>query len=527
MSGDDQSSAVEELTQAELTALLMSIGSAMMRATAAADMPTVARLGMLMQQAQKFLMRYQNHDAEALDAQLQAQFAERRRRVAAGEISGDSLVYSFKCSQCGAPINHMPENDYEEIHCPTCGGAVSFDKSKAQAGGGGTEAAMSNEEKGARMVAVAEELRQAQAAGDVALAQQLQEEYNELANSFAMNFDYSAHQGIYDEIADRHGDSLKASARTNEIYAEIQEVEAEIEALAETLRRTKPGPEREPLVERWQVIHRRKNALNREFEEVQAVANQSAPLTASEQAAYDAQQAQEADSERAVFEAAARNDFPAVKAILTDLQAGVSPNIEDAEERSLLGYLVGHGNVEAVDWMLRFGLTRSSVLANEYECCRSDVRRTVIFTAIDAGNREMVDLLLQGGAELDSGDATRDDLKPLHAAVLRNDAAMVQSFVRRILADKGAVDISDMGLMRAVLAKNLEAVFEADEIDPTDDMSDTPLHYAARAGARDIVEILVGAGAEASATNDEDETPADLARGAGHEDLARYLEQLD
>jgi len=525
VAADDQDAQLEELTFDELNSLQMTIGVDMMRATAAADMPTTARLGILMQKLQQVTLRYSNKDANELDQALQAQFAERRRRIAAGEVSGDKLVYTFSCARCGAPINHKPVSDFEEIHCPTCGERVSFDKSQAQAGDG-TQAAMSNEEKAARMQELAAQLQQAQAAGDVANAQRLQQEYMDLSNSYAMSFDYAAHQEIYDDVADRLGGTLEAGARATEIYQEISELDAEIEQLGDQLRVTADPGQRQSLEARWGEVHARKAQLEAEFEEVNAAANAPVPTSAEDDAAFAAQQAQEAEYELAAFEAAARNDFEAVQAILTNLQAGVSANIEDAEERSLIGYFVAHNNVQAVDWMLRHGLAQSDVLANEYECRKSEVRRTIIFTAIDRGFTELVGLLLQAGAELDAEDATRQDCTPLHAAVSRGDPAMVRAFVQRIQATKqgGQANIDGMGLMQALLAKNLEAVFDSDEIDPTDERDNTPLHYAAWGGNQEIVQLLVDAGADVEAENESEQTPAALAQAGGHAAVVSYLQ---
>mgnify|MGYP001017858748 CR=1 FL=1 len=52
-----------------------------------------------------------------------------------------------------------------------------------------------------------------------------------------------------------------------------------------------------------------------------------------------------------------------------------------------------------------------------------------------------------------------------------------------------------------------------------------PLHHAAAAGDEGLVALLLEHGADATLRTgvDDDETPADFARGAGHEDIARRL----
>lgn len=51
----------------------------------------------------------------------------------------------------------------------------------------------------------------------------------------------------------------------------------------------------------------------------------------------------------------------------------------------------------------------------------------------------------------------------------------------------------------------------------------TPLHGAAHSGDRAVVEALLAAGADRTITNDEGRTAADIARDAGHADLAALL----
>jgi ankyrin repeat protein len=49
----------------------------------------------------------------------------------------------------------------------------------------------------------------------------------------------------------------------------------------------------------------------------------------------------------------------------------------------------------------------------------------------------------------------------------------------------------------------------------------TPLHSAAFNGNAEIVGLLLAAGADPAAPNDDGKTPLDLAREQGHEDVLR------
>ncbi|KAK3368667.1 ankyrin repeat-containing domain protein [Podospora didyma] len=60
--------------------------------------------------------------------------------------------------------------------------------------------------------------------------------------------------------------------------------------------------------------------------------------------------------------------------------------------------------------------------------------------------------------------------------------------------------------------------------DACDDNDNTALHFAAHLGLMDVVERLVSADSYIDAYNSNPQTPAQLARGSGHDDIADYLE---
>ena len=63
------------------------------------------------------------------------------------------------------------------------------------------------------------------------------------------------------------------------------------------------------------------------------------------------------------------------------------------------------------------------------------------------------------------------------------------------------------------------------DVNQPDNLGRTPLHYAAKAGKNEAVRFLFNVGADPSArmTDGTARTPADLAREAGHLDLAESL----
>ena len=51
----------------------------------------------------------------------------------------------------------------------------------------------------------------------------------------------------------------------------------------------------------------------------------------------------------------------------------------------------------------------------------------------------------------------------------------------------------------------------------------TPLHYAAQRGYKDVVQLLLNAGAEPHNTNYWGQTPQHLARQCGYKDIANII----
>lgn len=109
---------------------------------------------------------------------------------------------------------------------------------------------------------------------------------------------------------------------------------------------------------------------------------------------------------------------------------------------------------------------------------------------------EAARLLIEAGADINARAANAQQVGPIHAAVGRSDAATLQ-----LLLLRGAdPNLPQMKLVR-------------------------PLHDAAASGNLATVAMLLVFGADSDARTEDGQTPADLARGRGHVEIARRLEQ--
>ena len=116
------------------------------------------------------------------------------------------------------------------------------------------------------------------------------------------------------------------------------------------------------------------------------------------------------------------------------------------------------------------------------------------------GHAETAALLLHNNAPVDQRSTNELANTALHAALAGQDAK-ARGEVARMLIDAGA------------------------DVRATQHGGWTPLHQAAAAGDRGLVDYLLAKGASAGVKNDAGTTPAAIARERGHAELAGYLEQ--
>jgi ankyrin repeat protein len=120
------------------------------------------------------------------------------------------------------------------------------------------------------------------------------------------------------------------------------------------------------------------------------------------------------------------------------------------------------------------------------------LRDTPLIYAAIFGHVEVVRVLLEGGADVESANAYRSTA--LHQAAWNGHLE-----VCRLLLDWGA------------------------KVDAVDEWKDTPLHVAAWAGHLSVVKLLVARGADVRLKNDRGLTASGMARSEGREDVAVWL----
>ena len=114
------------------------------------------------------------------------------------------------------------------------------------------------------------------------------------------------------------------------------------------------------------------------------------------------------------------------------------------------------------------------------------------------GHRELFDLMLARGAELEAPARNAMRVRPLHSAVAQPDAALALHMARRLLEAGATPGVVQQGGF-------------------------TPLHEAALRGHAPLVELLLAHGADPRACNADGKSPSDCARDGGHVELARRL----
>ena len=200
---------------------------------------------------------------------------------------------------------------------------------------------------------------------------------------------------------------------------------------------------------------------------------------------------------------------------------------EITEDERKLWHAARNGYVEEVKTLLSSGMFD----INYSNSLESGFGETALHVAAGNGHKDMVQFLLDSGAELDIQDTYGST--PLSLALA---ASNVPNDVVKLLLDKGAEletenDFGSTPLLYAVGWGNTGIVqmllHRGAEINKKNRKGDTPLHLAARLGQEDAVGLLLERGAELNLLDGEGRTPIKLAEARGHMNVVKLLMRSD
>ena len=186
-------------------------------------------------------------------------------------------------------------------------------------------------------------------------------------------------------------------------------------------------------------------------------------------------------NEKSFFAAAQARDMMAINAFL---DAGINPNAQDSDGRTVLISASARGDLDIVNTLLRRGADPNVKDKREY---------TALSHAVEAMYEDVVDALLNR-PELDTNAHGLNRRPVLLAYVWRDNKERVEKLLARG-ADANAQDGD----------------------------GDTALHGAAQTGNVDMVRMFLDKGANPNAKNRQGGTPLMWAAVYGHEDVARLL----
>jgi ankyrin repeat protein len=185
-----------------------------------------------------------------------------------------------------------------------------------------------------------------------------------------------------------------------------------------------------------------------------------------------------------------------------------------------LAYLAAVGDNREIGELVAAGADVNARSAEEY--------RTPLHYAAERGNRELVKLLVDAGAEVDAKDwygtllhlAIKGGHRETVEVLINAGADVNQRYVQtqsghsctplHLAADAGNVGIAELLIVSG-----------ADPNGKDKWHGSSVLHYAARSGRKEMVQLLIAEGADLNATDVGCNTPLDVASDSGTEQVLR------
>jgi len=213
-----------------------------------------------------------------------------------------------------------------------------------------------------------------------------------------------------------------------------------------------------------------------------------------------------------VFQAATAGDLATVKALILETPKFV--NSKDSDGNSLLHVAAANGNKELTDLLLEDGADVNAVALS----------LTPLIVAVRHQHADIAEALLAHGARVNA--ASSDGRTALHFAV----AARQANLVELLLANYAYVDaLSSSGTPLQVASEMGFADIAELLLDKGADVNAkgkdgfTPLHFAAAYGHADVAQLLIAGKADLRAKDSQGRTPADLAAEYKHSEVADLL----
>jgi len=151
------------------------------------------------------------------------------------------------------------------------------------------------------------------------------------------------------------------------------------------------------------------------------------------------------------------------------------------------------------------------------------VEKTALHLAAVGGHKEVVELLIANGADVNVMDAAGQT--PLYYAVSRGHKESTELLIAEGV-DVNAKDSDGVAPLHMAIHLGYKEVAElliaeGADVNAKDNNRRTSLHYAAFKGHKEIAELLIAEGADVSAKNENGYTPLDMADDKETADLLR------